>query len=560
MMDAEPNTATDPHEPNEPVQEEFVLGAGINFADPNSRLAPLYLRTSGVVAAAALAAVFLLMTYVRVWHTDVWAHLRFGEYMVQQRQLPTREMWSGDFADQDALYVNYQWVAQAGAYLLFDLGQRLALPDPDHQLGGGALLLSTAHALIVTLRLLLLLFAFRRLTGSLPFALVGVFLALGLSLSHLRVLRPQILGELAVAALLLPLSRPLLSRRALFLVPLVFVLWANCHGSFLIGFLLVGLFLAGRVLEVALAEGSPFSVVRVVKDEQTRRLAAVLVLSVAAVAVCNPHGPALLLYTSELGRNPNIPFMEEWKPLPPRSPSGYLFVASVLLLVPLLRWSPARFTPTQLLLLAVFGWQTLAHARMLVWWSTLYAWAVLPHLEALGRRWLPGLLRETRPPDLRKTILAGLTATVLVLWSAPLLWLCWGEAPVAAQRVTAETPVEVCRSLERQYRRQPGLGRTVFTSETLGDYVLWALRPEPPVRVFCYTHVHLLTPEHWRECMLVKSADHRWPEVLDRHGVQFLIVEAGLYGPLIQQVQAASDRWQVQATEPIFVARRRATP
>jgi tetratricopeptide (TPR) repeat protein len=28
-----------------------------------------------------------------------------------------------DFADQNALYINYQWLAQSGAYLLFDLGR-----------------------------------------------------------------------------------------------------------------------------------------------------------------------------------------------------------------------------------------------------------------------------------------------------------------------------------------------------------------------------------------------------------------------------------------------------
>jgi hypothetical protein len=212
------------------------------------------------------------------------------------------------------------------------------------------------------------------------------------------------------------------------------------------------------------------------------------------------------------------------------------------------------------LLLAVFGWQTLAHARMLVWWCMLYPWALLPHLEAIGRQYFPRLLRDRTPPNLRKTILAGMIVGVVLLWSMPVQWLLFGRAPAVAERVTKVTPVAAVHALEKQYRREPDLGRCVFTSETLGDYVLWALRPEPPVRVFCYTHVHLLTPAHWQECMLVKNADHRWPDVLDRHGVQFLVLEASLYGPLIQQVQAASDRWQVQAQEPVFVARRKPLP
>src|SRR5207237_8263981 len=127
-----------------------------------------------------------------------WGHLRFGEYIVQQRRLPEHEMFSGDYADQNATYINYQWLSQAGAYWIFDLGrhfgetaaekrvpaatrdgkpltaqQQVDLAD-DYRVGGGVAFLQTAHATLVTLRLVLLLFAFRRFTGSLSFALFGL--------------------------------------------------------------------------------------------------------------------------------------------------------------------------------------------------------------------------------------------------------------------------------------------------------------------------------------------------------------------------------------------------
>src|SRR6516225_1259578 len=103
--------------PKEDSEEELVIGAGIDFADPNSRLAPFYLRTSQVVALALLTFIFVAYTYLPVYHTDVWGHLRFGEYIVENAALPTHEMFSGDFADQSAPYINFQWLAQAGAYL-----------------------------------------------------------------------------------------------------------------------------------------------------------------------------------------------------------------------------------------------------------------------------------------------------------------------------------------------------------------------------------------------------------------------------------------------------------
>ncbi len=551
--------------------EEFALGAGFDFADPHSPLARFYLRKSHVFAALFLSLVFVLICQLQVWHTDIWGHLRFGEYLVTHRQLPTHEMFSGDFADQNAPYINYQWLAQGGAYLLFDLGRRSAGPTADAQLGGGALMLSAGHAVVVTLRLLVLLFVFRRLTGTMPAALFGVVVVFGMGLCcHMTILRPQILGELAFAVLLLPLSRPLLSRRALVLIPLLLVVWANTHGSFLMGFVLLGLFLAGQMVDVvrlnrANSDGGsdparatiPRLLRAVARDGQVRRLVVVLLFSVAAVGALNPHGPALYLEVWRLSNHPNIRFLEEWKPLPLKSIQGGAFLVSVAFLLPLLWWSKARLTGTQAILVLAFGVQTLLHARVLVWWIMVVAWVVLPHLLATLQRLRLPLLEETDRPDLRRTVLAMLTTVAITLWSAPLQWLIWKEAPVGAQRVTETTPLKAAAYLKRCYAAEPKLSRTIFTSETLGEYLLWDLRLDPPVRIFCYTHVHLLTPEHWHECMKVKNGDHDWQDILDRHEVAFLIVEADLHPNLARQVRAAEDRWEiVPQMKPTLVARR----
>jgi hypothetical protein len=295
------------------------------------------------------------------------------------------------------------------------------------------------------------------------------------------------------------------------------------------------------------------------------RLLSVIVLSLAAVALLNPHGPNLFLYSSQLQSNPNIPTMEEWKPFPVKSLSGTMFLSTIALLVPLLRYSPVRFTATQVLLLLVFGLQSMAHARILVWWSMVFAWVVLPHLQACCARAFPTLLRETTPPNLRWTLGALVGVPLLLLYSGPLLWLVFGNPPEAAQRVTAETPVKVSRNLKTAYDadQERKLSRCVFASETLGDYLLWDLRTDPPVRIFCYTHVHLFTREHWQQALAIKSAEPGWQGLLDEHQVEFIVLEPyrysarqGGYSDLIDQIEAASDRWQVVSRSPVFVARR----
>ncbi len=573
-------------------------------AAPNSPLAPFAFRTSHVILAGLLAAFFALFSHSPMWHTDVWAHLRFGQEIVRQRALPGHEPFpeTEGFADKEAPYVHYQWLAQAGAYLIYEAGAALSSADADHRLGGGVLLLVTAHALILVLRFVLLYLAFQRLSGSPPVALLGVALVCGMGLLvHLRIIRPQILGELAFAAVLLPLSRPLLSRRALVLVPLVFLLWANCHASFAMGFVLLGAVTAGRAIEVALAEGktalrSPRGILHALRaDQQLRRLAALVGLSVLATML-NPHGPYLLLDSYALSQNPNIPTMEEWKPLPLGSVVHMVFFGSVLLLAVLLRLSPRRFTPAQVLLLLGFGLQSVAHARMVVWWIMVFAWVAVPHLRAVAGR-LPRPLPWLDDPGRRsllKTFLAAAVVLALVLASRPVWWL-WGDAPTGDDRVVPVTPIHVldriravdaARDVSARLAADAPLdaallGRVaprphvIFASETLGDYLLWDLgqHPEdPPARLCCYTHVHLFPREHWERCLVVKNAAHGWQKVLDDMGVDYLVVEDELYDQegrrklgkppgifnLIDRVREASDRWQVvsEPEAPVFIAQR----
>ena len=219
------------------------------------------------------------------------------------------------------------------------------------------------------------------------------------------------------------------------------------------------------------------------------------------------------------------------------------------------------FTATQLLLILAFGWQTLAHARVFVWWTTILPWVVVPHLYALFRRWDVFADEEKDQLNLRKTILAVMAAVVLLLWSRTAFWLLYGDAPAGSRLVVDATPLKAAAYLKKQYAANPSLSRCVFTSETVGEYLLWDLRLDPPARVFCYTHVHLLTEKHWEECLRVKNGDPGWQEILDRHKTAFLIVEPDLHVRLAKQVRAATDRWAiVPDMAPLLVARRITLP
>jgi hypothetical protein len=252
------------------------------------------------------------------------------------------------------------------------------------------------------------------------------------------------------------------------------------------------------------------------------------------------------------------------------------FLASVVLAVGLLVWSPRQFTPTQLLLLVAFGVQTLLHLRVLNWWAMVFPWVVVPPLYALYRRYATAAGWSTEsapapsseggeetpetPPDLRKTILAAVVILVVLSWSQPGQWLLGSvvgrEVPLGPERLDPRTPVVVARYMNEHPPIAP-----IFTSETLGDYLFWAL-PANPRRptVFCYTHLHLFTTDHWQDCLKVKDGAVGWQKILDDHDIQYVAVERGRadYYDLIDRIEADKKHWEEleRKQTSIFFARR----
>jgi hypothetical protein len=534
-----------------------------------SPLTPYFLRSSDVIAAALLAIAFLLLSYRPLWYSDIWAHLKFGQWIVQHRQLPAQEPFS-PFTDRGP-YIHFQWLTQVSMYLVFAGGERLAGGDELHRLAGGVEMLALLFTLLGFLRWLFLLLAYRRVSGSMPLACMGLFLVQLVGIFYGNMQRPQMFGEVLFAALLLALSRPLLSRRALLLVPAGFVLWANLHGSYAAGLALLGLFFLGRMISVdreasGEKEDTPFTLrmKAILNDAQVRRLFLAGLASTAAIALLNPHGPRLFLYTLQFGQNPNIAAMLEWQPLDfqmevgPQWGYGLLCVLAIATQI----FSPRLLSPTSLLLCAVFGLFPLAQRRMLGWWIVLVPWIVLPEWAEIGRRLRWSWLHYQSQASGAKTLLAASLLVLALLMAPPLRFLRGGQPRSLDRSLSLGTPwqlsaqltaspgekpyyPELADALKRSYPQGRFHGR-IFASETLGDYLLWALPADYPVLMF--THAHLFPPEHWQECLTVLRAEEGWQEILDRHGVNLVVMEVEEHPQLTEAIKGDTT-WRVVVDE-----------
>jgi len=201
------------------------------------------MRSSNSKALAALlgfAGLFLLgLVSTELADPDAWWHLKTGQYIVTQHRLPYPDPFAYTTALAKASYpgeaatqrfnLTHEWLAQVLMYLVESAG------------GFGAVVLS--KALLLAFCCGLTGWIARSRTGS---WLWGVAAALAASavLAGFAHDRPSILSYAFSFAFIAILEM----RRRLWLLPLLALVWANCHGGFFLGWAVCAAYCAEALL------------------------------------------------------------------------------------------------------------------------------------------------------------------------------------------------------------------------------------------------------------------------------------------------------------------------
>jgi hypothetical protein len=526
-----------------------------------SRLAGL--TFAHVCLATYLCCLFLYVDHRPLWHTDIWGHLKYGQWIVAEQQLPKVDPFLPE-TEKKLPLVHFSWLAQVSFYQVFHLGEILAASGEGE--AGGVEALRTLHALLTVVTLLCLYGAFFRVSQSSWVALAGL-LAIGVfSFPNLALLRPQVWAEVFFALLLLALSRPQLRNSALVALPLLLAIWANFHGSFMIGLLVMAGANGGQFLQ-ACREAGGVKLRAVMRYEPFRRLFLCILLSLLSIGLFNPAGFGIYAAALNFQQHPAVAMMDEWRPVAWDTPWGVVFFASLLfvavtifagiLLLPKntsKRWLLGGIPLGQILLLLFFSWRTYGCQRFLLWWVFLAVWV---SMSVWGRLWLrlQERLSERRfswrpRPSFLLLLLVGIIVPAW-LFSGAGLWLLEGHPRPVARAVHPATPWPLAQQVrEPKGKAFPPLkawlasqgkeryaGR-IFTSETQGEYLLWALPPEAAPLLFC--HAHLFPPDHWFACQKILNGDKDWQTLLDRLEAQMIVVEAELHPELRRQLLSAA--------------------
>lgn len=474
--------------------------------------------------------VFILMLFsasvLRGWQAvntdgDLGRHIRVGETILERGSLFYEDLFSWTMAGRP--FVPYEWLSE----VLYALAHRAAGI-------AGAIALT---ALVIGGSCLLLYLLLRRL-GVDPLLGFLTVVAAGLVGAFHWLARPHVFTFAGTVALLWLLEAP--GRRAAIMAFGLFALWANLHGGFLFGLVLIGMYLAGDLF------GS-----RELMSRHGALLGAALLGSMV-----NPAGPALLAHvTGYLGQTFLVDATLEY-----RSPDfhgwiGRTFLAMLLAMIAALalvrRPLPARW------LVVVLGTTAFAlHSvrNVPLWGLTALPLAAL-HLDGEWRELGSALLRRLRAAFGEAERMAapgawsGLGATLLA--AVALNGGRVGGTRLLENRFDPRVfPVEAVRGA-----RAAGLEGRLFNEISWGGYLLYAW---PEQKVFIDAQTDFYGEELSREYVVLRGSQPGWELRLHERMVQLVLLPRE--APLAHALAAGA--WETIETQgpAILLRRPRETP
>lgn len=387
----------------------------------------------------ALNAVIMLPTF-RL-EPDTWWHLKLGQQI----------LLTGHWLKADI----YSFTAYGNPPLAFEwLGEVvLALA---YKIGGLKGLHSLLYGLTSIILILVYYYAALRSRNS-KAAFVGTILVIPLA-AMCFTLRPQLLGYIFLLITLICLERYKQGlQKSLWILPPLFLIWVNTHGSFILGFCVLGLYwIAGlaRFQAGGLAM-EPW------RPRQRIHLEMVFLLGCVTLPF-TPFGGQAFIFPIEkaLFFPQQSSHIQEWLPL--NFSRWEPKVMLVLLLGFLLAQVALRMTHRveELFLVLFTAYMTCVHTRFVILFAVVFA----PLVAALLARYVPPY-----EPEKDKHIANAVLLVLIVLAIGRGI----PSRKELATRITKDFPVAAV-----QYLRHHSVPGPMYNDYGFGGYLLWALGPE----------------------------------------------------------------------------------
>jgi hypothetical protein len=415
---------------------------------------------------------------------DLARHLRHGEWMLQHHGLIRADPFSFSRPGQPFIAFEY------GSQLAYALANRL---------GGLAAVTVLAALLIAAAYALLTRYMLRRGVDPL-LAAITVGAAILTGMSH-WLARPH-LFTLLLLPVLLELLTPLIRWR-LWPFPVLFAIWANFHGGFVYGLVLIGLFLAAALWDVLNHRGG--------SGHRARFYGAALGLAIGATLL-TPHGIALYRHiVAFLHETYVLNHTGEFASPDFHDPATKLFLFVLLLVTWSGLVSGRKATAVTALIIPSWIYFALIHQRDI----TLFGLVALPilalHIDPLWRSLGPLRRVQSR---FANAALGASTSPWVGAATAGALVLALVHGRLGASQVVGDgfsdrrMPVHAVEAA-----RRAGLTGRLFADFGWGGYLLYAW---PEQKVFIDGGADFYGSALMRDYGTIRSIRPGWRQLMDR--------------------------------------------
>jgi hypothetical protein len=390
---------------------------------------------------------------------DLWWHLRTGQWVEEHRTVPATDPFAQHGLETGKPWLAYSWLFEVTVYGCYQL------------LGYHGIIL---FRVLLTLAVLLALLGFvckrerRVLVAAL--LLVPALLVFYPSISE----RPwlfTILGSLWTLDVLLDAREGRRTWR-FWLLPVVYLVWANVHIQFVYGLFLLGLGCAAPLVDRLLGRQDLFAGAARAGSRAWWQLVAMTAACTAATLV-NPYHFHLYGVVLEYGSHQApMRWVDELKPMEFRYPSDWAVLA-VGGAAAFALGRRARLSAFDVLLLTASAWFAFRMRRD-GWFLMLAALAVLS-----SSRPLDGYLQDLRFHKWQVAAAALLLVPVLLA-----VWFLTRSGDRAEPVLAEKYPTQAVAFVRQQGYRGP-----LYNDFDWGGYLIWTL-PELPVAMDGRTNLH----------------------------------------------------------------------
>jgi len=418
----------------EVAAEPSALDAAIAQARWVGVLLQLAISFPAMLGMLLVGAVFAIE---RAFHVDpdLWWHIRTGELIISTHRWATTDPYS--YTSFGAPWMSCEWLGDVLFAAVYRFGGLMGLQS---------------LLIVLSSSVILALYAFATLrSGNCKAGFVASAVLLVLADGSFN-LRPQMLGYFFLILTLSVLERFRRGKqRAVWLLPILFLIWINTHGSWVVGLGTVALFIASGL--VSFQTGS-LEAQRWTKSERLR-LETVFLLSLAAIPI-TPYGVQLAAYPFTVASSLPVSLARilEWQVMPFNIVIGKIFLA--LLLGFFLAQVAFRFSWRlhELLLFLIGCAMACLHVRFLLLFVPFFA----PIAATILTRWTPAYNETKDKYLLNFALMVGIVIAMVHYFPS--------QSEIE-KKVADKFPVHAL-----EYMRQHSVPGPLFNSYGFGGYMI----------------------------------------------------------------------------------------